>query len=125
MFAISTFSEEPFSSVPAGGVSVSVSVTGVSATGAVGDVVVTTGVSVFVTGVEGTGQVGTVTVLSGEFVNVIGVEGTGQVGVFSCLVVPAQTQIQVQPELLSVASVAFVLDKSASPLQAPLNMVCL
>ena len=61
-----------------------VSVTGVSATGAVGSVTITegTGISTAVTGLAGTGAVGSVTITQGTGVTVsaTGVAGTGAVG---------------------------------------------
>lgn len=68
--------------VPASNPDVAVSVTGVSATGAVGDVTVTGDANTDATGSEATGQVGDVTVSTGTNVDVpvTGVEATGQVG---------------------------------------------
>ena len=67
-----------------GTVVIPVSVKGVSATGAVGTVTITqgTGVTVSATGVSATGSVGTVTVTQGEGITVsaTGVLGTGVVG---------------------------------------------
>ncbi len=64
---------------------VSVSVTGVSATGSVGTVTVSGGASTTVTGVSATGSVGTVTVTTGGSVdvNVTGVLATGSGGTVS------------------------------------------
>jgi hypothetical protein len=59
---------------------VTVAVTGVEATGAVGTVVVVAKAVVPVVGVEATGQVGTVVVVAEANVLVTGVEAAGQVG---------------------------------------------
>jgi hypothetical protein len=76
-----TLAAQPvFGLAPSGG-GVSVSITGVEATGAVGTVSISALGNVSLTGVEATGAVGTVTVSAGGIsVPVTGVEATGAVG---------------------------------------------
>ena len=77
-FSDTPIASSPFSSL--GGLSVNVSVTGVSATGAVGSVTVKGIANVSVTGVSATGNVGSVTVAAEANVPVTGLEATGGVG---------------------------------------------
>lgn len=79
----------------------SVSVTGLSATGSVGDVTLSIGVPVSVTGLSATCSVGSVTITLGTAVSVAGVSATGYVG--SVLlwdqIVPAQS-----PDWIEIAA---------------------
>ena len=77
-FGFSTFSGAPFADL--GSVSITVAVTGVEATGAVGTVVVYENEVVNVTGVSATGAIGTVTVTGKAVVSPTGVAGTGYIG---------------------------------------------
>ena len=76
MFGSSAFAETPFSALPS--TDVSISITGVIASGALGSVTTTVIVAVTITGVLATGTLGQET--ASQTVNITGVSATGSVG---------------------------------------------
>jgi hypothetical protein len=61
-------------------ISANVSLTGISASGLIGDVVVSIATNVPVSGISASGQLGSVTVIANSFVEIIGVSATGFIG---------------------------------------------
>ena len=78
-YASASYAELPYAGTDAG-LAVTVSLTGVAGTGAIGTATVKHSVSVTPTGASGTGAIGTVVPAAGAGVTVTGVAGTGQIG---------------------------------------------
>lgn len=91
MLGLSALSQVPFSTIPVTSNNVTVSLSGVSATGSVGTVGVD--LSVLLTGVSATGSAGNVAVFSGVVVALSGVSASGSVGNVSVSLDKALTSV--------------------------------